>query len=63
MKGYQVSKIINALCYCKLLANSLTMITHVVQMSINKIMMLLCQNMQQNIDKQQILKQQQIGSN
>ena len=37
---YQISK-----NYCKLSANSLAMITQFLQMSINKIMMLLCQNM------------------
>ena len=42
MKDYNISKIITALYYCKLSANSLAMIT---QLSINEIMMLLCQNM------------------
>ena len=36
---YQISK-----SYCKLLANSLAMITQFLKMSINKIMMLLCEN-------------------
>ena len=42
MKNYNILKIIIALYYCKLSANSLAMIT---QLSINEIMMLLCQNM------------------
>ena len=42
MKDYNILKIIIALYYCKLSANSLAMIT---QLSINEIMMLLCQIM------------------
>ena len=42
MKDYNILKIIIALYYCKLSANSLAMIT---QWSINEIMMVLCQNM------------------
>ena len=51
MKGYKILKIIIALYSCNLLVSSLAMIRQFLQMSINEIMMLLCQNMLQNIDK------------
>ena len=44
MKDYQISKIVIGLSYCKHSANSLTMITQFLWMSINEIMMLLCQH-------------------
>ena len=36
MKDSQISKIITAFNYCNILANSLDMITHFLQMSINQ---------------------------
>ena len=45
MKDCNISKNITALYYCKLSANSMAMITQFLLMSINEIMMLLCQNM------------------
>ena len=40
--SFDIKKLKN---YCKLSANSLAMITQFLQMSINEIMMLFCQNM------------------
>ena len=52
MKGYQISKIIIALYYSKVLANySLVMITQFLERSTNEFRMLLCQNILQNIEK------------
>lgn len=52
MKDYQISKMYY---YCKLLANSLAMITEFLKMSVYEISVLLCQNKSyqklQNIDK------------
>ena len=52
MKGYQISKIIIALYYSKVLANSsLAMNTKFLERSTNEFRMLLCQNMFHTIEK------------